>query len=238
MKTYYVNGMTCNGCVRNVTKLVASISDVDSVSINLVTSKLVFTSNRDVSFEEVEASLAGTKFKLTTQPPSFVSVFRKWFKKFLPLVAVFTVIILWTLHRQIFSGWSLHHAMYDFMGSFFIIFGTFKVLNWKKFAESYQAYDPLAMRFPLYAYVYPAIEVFLGFVYQFHFGNELIWNIITVVIMSISGYGIITVLRRGEMVRCSCLGGYFNIPITWFTVFENALMIAMAIYMQLFFGHI
>ena len=128
--------------------------------------------------------------------------------------------------------------MHDFMGSFFLIFGTLKVLNWKKFIESYQSYDPLAKWFPVYAYTYPALEVFLGIIYQFRLGLEIYWNIMTSVILGSATIGAISVLKSGKEVRCACLGGSFKIPITWFTVFENGLMIAMAVYMQIFFGKI
>jgi hypothetical protein len=124
------------------------------------------------------------------------------------------------------------------MGGFFLLLGTLKVISWKKFAESYQGYDPLAMRVPIYAYIYPAIEVLLGIMYQFRFDNELLWNILTVLILGIATIGIIKVLRKKEVVKCACIGGLFSIPITWFTVFENVLMIGMAIYMQIFFGSI
>jgi hypothetical protein len=161
-----------------------------------------------------------------------------WFKKYLPLIIAFSVIILWTIIHQYVSGWSLHYAMHDFMGGFFLLLGTLKVISWKKFAESYQGYDPLAMRVPIYAYIYPAIEVLLGIMYQFRFDNELLWNILTVLILGIATIGIIKVLRKKEVVKCACIGGLFSIPITWFTVFENVLMIGMAIYMQIFFGSI
>lgn len=230
--------MHCDGCVRKSTQLISSIPGVNSVQISLVTSKLILSADREISFDEISNALKDTNYKLTKEAPNFFSVFRRWFKKYLALIVVFSVIIIWTTVRQILFGLDLHFAMHDFMGGFFLILGGLKVFNWKKFAEGFQGYDPLAMKFPVYAYVYPALEVFLGVVYQFRLGEELLWNIMTVLILGISMFGIAQVLKRKEIVKCACLGGYFNIPITWFTVFENGLMIFMAIYMQLVFGAI
>lgn len=230
--------MHCENCVIEVTKRMSGISGVNSVQVNLVTSEAILDTDKEISFEEISLSLQNTKYIATTKIPNFIDTFRKWFKKYLALILAFSAVILWTLINRLIFGWNLHFAMHDFMGGFFILFGTLKVLSWKKFAESYGGYDPLAMRSNLYAYLYPAIEVFLGVVYQFRLGTELYWNILTVTILGIATYGIIKVLRRNEIVKCACLGGSFNIPITWFTVFENGLMIFMAIYMQIVFGKI
>jgi hypothetical protein len=32
-------------------------------------------------------------------------------------------------------------------------------------------------------------------------------------------------------VQCACMGGFFSIPITWVTFYEDALMAAMALFM-------
>ncbi len=238
MKKYYIHGMHCDGCVRKATRLISGIAQVNLVQISLITSKVVIGADRGVSFEEVSASLSETNYRLSMEAPPFSNAFKMWFKKYLALIIVFSAIVLWTIIHQSIIGWSVHFAMHDFMGGFFLLLGTLKVISWNKFAESYQGYDPLAIKFPAYAYIYPAIEVFLGIVYQFRIGNELIWNIATTLILGTATIGIIKVLRRKEVVKCACLGGYFSIPITWFTVFENLLMIGMAIYMQIVFSAI
>ncbi len=238
MKTYYIHGMHCDGCVRKATRLIAGITGINLVQISLVTSKAMIEADRNVTFEEISDSLSETNYRLSTEAPPFSNAFKMWLKKYLALILAFSVIVLWTIIHQSITGWSVHYAMHDFMGGFFLLLGTLKVISWNKFAESYQGYDPLAMKLPAYAYIYPAIEVFLGVMYQFRIGNELIWNTITVLILGIATVGIIKVLRRKEVVKCACLGGLFSIPITWFTVFENVLMMGMAIYMQVFFGSI
>jgi copper chaperone CopZ len=230
--------MHCENCVIEVTKRIKNIPGINSVQINLATSEAILDTQRDILLEEISLSLQNTDYTATNKIPNFINTFRKWFKKYFALIVAFSAVVMWTLSNCLLFGWNFHFAMHDFMGGFFILFGTLKVLSWKKFAESYGQYDPLAMRSSVYAYLYPAIEVFLGVVYQFRLGTELYWNIFTVIILGIATYGIIKVLRRKEIVKCACLGGSFNIPITWFTVFENSLMIFMAVYMQIVFRNI
>ena len=238
MNTYYVFGMHCDGCVRRVRQLIAAIAGVNLVEISLVTSKVTISANRDVGFEEIATSLKDSGYDASRVPPAFTEVFKMFWKKYMPLIIAFSAVTFWMIIHQSLAGWSLHFAMHDFMGGFFILFGGLKVFNWRKFAESYQGYDLLAMKIPAYAYIYPAIEVFLGIAYQFRISPELILNIATVLVLGIATVGIVQVLKQNETVKCACLGGYFNIPITWFTVFENALMMAMAIYMQIAYGKI
>lgn len=231
-KTYYVHGMHCDGCITSVTELLNSLAGVKVIEINLVTGKVVVSVGDDISFEQLKDSLKETNYSLTLEPSKTKYLFNVWFYKYRPLIFAFFSVVVWTLFRQYINGWSLHYAMHDFMGGFFLLFGFLKVISWKKFAESYQGYDPLAMKLPLYAYIYPAIEILLGVAYQFRLGYESILNTTTVLILGIATLGIAKVLKRKEVVKCACLGGLFSIPITWFTVFENLLMIAMATYMQ------
>src|SRR5437764_10577945 len=81
-------------------------------------------------------------------------------KNFLPLIIIFSIILILTITKQIVAGaWNLHDFMYDFMGLFFIIFGFFKALNVTTFAEAYASYDLIAAKSTIYAQAYPFIEL-------------------------------------------------------------------------------
>lgn len=116
------------------------------------------------------------------------------------------------------------------MGSFFIIFGTFKIVNLQKFAMAYGEYDLIAKRSRAYALIYPFIELFLGVAYfaQYHLN---IINIITFILMSVSAAGVANELSKGKMIICACLGALFKIPMTYVTLLEDLLMALMALVM-------
>lgn len=152
-------------------------------------------------------------------------------KDFVPLIIIFTVVIAITLVLNYFVFEpSPMRGMQLFMGVFFIVFGGFKVVKLKGFAEAYPDYDLIAMRSKAYAYIYPFIEVGLGVLYLL--GMWLLFaNIITLIIMSVGALGVYLKLRKGEEIMCACLGVVFKIPMTWVTLLEDLLMAVMAIIM-------
>lgn len=152
---------------------------------------------------------------------------------FTPLLIIFITVILFTLVRQVYHGPDFSDAMYDFMGSFFFILGSFKVLKWDAFAEAYSTYDLIAKRSKLYAYLYPLIEIILGLMYLVQF-LPVLANVITLLLMSVSSIGVALELRKNEPIQCACLGTVFQVPMTKVTLFEDVLMALMALVMLIF----
>lgn len=154
-------------------------------------------------------------------------------KDFLPLIVIFSFIILATGVTQIFSPvFNLNFLMRDFMGIFFITFGTFKIIKLKNFAQAYAEYDLIAKYSRLYALIYPFIELILGVLYLFGvFFIATSWA--TLIIMLISAAGVANELSKGKMIMCACLGTVFKIPMTYVTLIEDLLMAFMAAMMLL-----
>jgi len=120
--------------------------------------------------------------------------------------------------------------MLDYMGAFFLLFGGLKFLNIRGFTDSFVHYDPIASRIRFYGYMYPIIEIVLAYMFL---SNMFIMSasLVTAVIVSISTVGIYKLLKQGEVVQCACLGSAFSVPLSWFTFFENIVMVIMAILM-------
>lgn len=134
---------------------------------------------------------------------------------------------------QVFVGGNdLDFGMRMFMGSFFLIFGAFKLVNLKKFAEAYKMYDLLAKRYQFYGYLYPFIELGLAFLYLADIGG-VARDAFTLIIMTVSAAGVIIKLRRKETIPCACLGMVFVLPMTWVTLVEDVLMAIEALFMLL-----
>lgn len=51
------------------------------------------------------------------------------------------------------------------MGSWFMVFGTTKLINVPGFVASFRQYDVITKKIPLYGYLYPALEFGLGAAY-------------------------------------------------------------------------
>ena len=159
------------------------------------------------------------------------------FKTFSPLIVIFSIIILFTVFATYFhsikmGGFQLDFAMRMMMGSFFLIFGGFKIFNVKKFAEAYATYDILAMRSKVYSFVYPFLELALAFLYLANVGG-IYRDIFTLLLMGISAIGVIKKLHQKEEIPCACLGMVFKVPMTWVTLVEDLLMAVEALVMIL-----
>jgi len=152
---------------------------------------------------------------------------KRKFSDFIPLIVIFAIVIVLTIVSSNLWGRGVTDSMRFFMGYFFLIFGTFKVIKLKGFADAYSTYDLLAMRSTTYGYVYPFIE--LGLAFLFLSGFFLLWaNAATLVIMAIGALGVYLKLLQKEEIPCACLGVVFKIPMTWVTLIEDLLMVLMA----------
>ena len=153
------------------------------------------------------------------------------FKDFLPLIAMFAIVLTFTGVRQSLLGsYDLYYGMQDFMAGFFIIFGLLKVINIKAFAEAYASYDLIAARSHTYGLIYPFLELTLGAFYLFRL-FPLQTNIVTLILMSVGGIGVASKLLKKQKIVCACLGSVFKVPMTWVTFGEDILMAVMAAFM-------
>lgn len=153
-------------------------------------------------------------------------------KDFLPLILIFGCVILITYILTLWRGVSTESVMTDFMGSFFLIFGGFKVINVQGFAKAYQKYDLLARVSKPYALAYPFIELTVAALYLSQ--QYLYWtNIFTLTLMLFSAAGVYNELQKKNEIQCACLGVLFKVPMTWVTLIEDLLMAGMALFMLL-----
>lgn len=117
-----------------------------------------------------------------------------------------------------------------FMGSFFIIFGSFKLIGYEMFIMMFPTYDPIAKRFKAYNFGYPFIELGLGFMYA---ANLLptFRDVFTFTIMSVGAWGVYKSIPKGETIRCACLGNIIKLPLSTVTLVEDVTMALMALVM-------
>ena len=150
------------------------------------------------------------------------------------VIIIFVVITLFTLIRQWIAGsWHGMQAMSDFMAGFFLIFGTFKLIDLRGFVTAYKKYNLIAKHLTLYAYAVPFIQIGLGVTYLFHI-YPLLSNGINFVVMTLGFISILIKLVKKDVIPCACLGTLFKHPLSLVSLFENALMVVMALSMTLY----
>lgn len=150
------------------------------------------------------------------------------------VVIIFMAITAFTLIRQWISGsWHGMFAMSDFMAGFFLIFGTFKLVDLRGFVKAYSKYNLIAQHVTLYAYAIPFIQIGLGVSYLFH-AYPLASNAINFIIMTLGFISVLIKLIKKEVIPCACLGTLFKHPLSLMSLFEPTLMVAMSLSMTLY----
>ena len=152
-------------------------------------------------------------------------------KQLYPLGLIFLFLIGGTLIIH-YPTFVIRDVLPDFMGLFFVVFSFFKYLDLSGFQSSFRRYDPLAKAIPFYAWLYPFLELSLGVLFLMRLELQLaLW--LTVAILGITTIGVVKVLLSKKEIECACLGSVLKLPMTEATLIENALMIAMAVWMLL-----
>lgn len=239
--TFEVTGMTCEACEYKIQHLFSGIEGVKSVMVDRTTNAARVEMEKHIplsTFQEVVKPYSKYAVSEKTTTSTFIEeeAPKTWFETYRPLLLIFGFItgisIIKAFHSDIFetAHFSWLHFMNNFMAGFFIVFSFFKFLNLKAFAESYAMYDLLAIKAPVYGFVYPFIELSLGLAYLTSFQPQ-ITNWATVIIMGFSSIGVIQSVVDKRKIRCACLGTVFNLPMSTVTIIEDLLMVGMAILM-------
>ena len=222
----HIEGMTCEGCVASVEHAIAQLPNVHRVSANFITGTVEVRYQQSFDVNEIKAVLP-TKYALVediTTAPSKA-------KQLYPLGLIFLFLIGGTLIIH-YPTFVIRDVLPDFMGLFFVVFSFFKYLDLRGFQSSFRIYDPLAKVIPFYAWLYPFLELSLGVLFLIRLELQLaLW--LTVAILGITTIGVVKLLLSKKEIECACLGSVLKLPMTEATLIENALMIAMAVWMLL-----
>ncbi len=235
--TFEISGMTCEACEYKIQHLFSGVEGVKSVTVDRTSNSATVEMEKHIplsNFQEVVKPYSKYSVSEKTVTPIFQEEAQKmWFETYRPLLLIFAFItgvsIIKAFHSNIFeiAHFSWMHFMNNFMAGFFIVFSFFKFLNLKAFAESYAMYDLLAIKMPVYGFVYPFIELGLGLAYLTSFQPQFT-NWATIIIMGFSSIGVIQSVIDKRKIRCACLGTVFNLPMSTVTIIEDLLMVAMS----------
>lgn len=233
--------MTCSGCQSKVQQLLGAIPDVSSVNVDLSKSEAAITMRRHINTPVLQKALEGSKFSLSEKveepvhhTPVFEEEKKSWFQTYKPVLLLFAFITGVSFLAQVnHASFSWMHWMNHFMAAFFLSFSFFKLLNLDGFADSYSTYDIIAKKWRAYGYIYAFIELGLGIAYLSNF-YPLLTNSIAFVVMSISLVGVLQSVLNKRKIKCACLGDVFNLPMSTITIIEDALMIAMSLFMIIY----
>lgn len=214
------------------------LGDITGAGIQLSAPQAAITMQKHIPVETLQEALSKAGNFTITEDGSMMhsktmEEQKSWLETYKPLLVVFAYIAGITILIEITRGiFVWEEWMQNFMAAFFLVFSFFKLLDIKGFAESYFSYDIIARRWMGWGYVYAFIELGLGLAFLLRL-NPLITNMVTFAVMSVSIVGVLQSVVNKRKIRCACLGAVFNLPMSTVTIIEDALMIAMSLFMIL-----
>lgn len=241
----FKTNLNCQTCVAAVKPHLDAEPSIDHWEVDTaVADKILTVHGKAPSSDQVRSAVAKAGFKVLGELPANrpepvsapTTVLPAGPVTYFPLLLLVGFLTGTVALVEFASGGPVwERAMRNFMGGFFLTFSFFKLLDLPGFAATYQMYDVVARRFPVWGKLYPFIELLLGMAYVS--GFQPFWtNLVTLLVMSVSAVGVIQSLWSRKKIRCACLGTVFNLPMSTVTLVEDGLMIAMALVM-LVAGH-
>jgi copper chaperone CopZ len=227
-QTIHISGMTCEACEYKIQHVFSQISSVKSVVAKHSDNSVTIETDKNINQETIlEVLKPHTKYGLMT---ASVKQTNQYYPLFLIAGLITLVSFLTSFHARIYAyeHFEVRMFLHNFMTGFFLVFSFFKLLDVKAFAESFQMYDLLAAKLPVYGKIYPFIELGLGLLCLIHFQpNYVYWA--DIVIMTFGALGVIQSVVDKRKIRCACLGTVFNLPMSTITIIENSLMVLIGV---------
>jgi hypothetical protein len=125
---------------------------------------------------------------------------------------------------------SLMLAMSQFMGMFLVVFAMLKLFDLPGFVDGFARYDLAAGTHRSYGYLYPFLELGFGLALLARVRPAEV-NAALACLMFFGAVGVIRSLRRGENLRCACMGSSLNVPLSTVAVVEDVGMGVMSLAM-------
>ncbi|TBN02719.1 heavy metal transporter [Hyunsoonleella flava] len=231
--TYTVTGMTCNGCRASVEDKLNALPEVKHASVSLEAAEATVEMSQHISIETLQNALPNKytilEKNVFASTADIQTVETSELKQLFPLFLIFAYIIITSVLLNT-KPLDIDGFMLDFMGLFYIVFSFFKLLDLKGFPASFRMYDPVAKVVPIYAWIYPFIEVALGLMFLMRFQIPIAL-IVTLIILGLTTIGVTRTLLQKKAIQCACLGTALKLPMTKATFIENSIMIVMAVFM-------
>lgn len=227
-----IDGLHCQSCIKKINDYLTTKEEVEEALINFAPEHSILTLKKSISKNNLSAWLAEIgDYKLVSEADERTE---NKFKTYKPLFVSFLFLSISSLIITLYYGHSLHFGMHIFMGAFFLLFSFFKFLDLAGFAKSFASYDIIAGQIKLYGYAYPFIEFLLAWGYLCFWPIPIIY-IVTIIVLGLGTIGVYKTVKNKKSIQCACMGNVFDLPMSKITIFENVLMMAMALIMLIYY---
>jgi copper chaperone CopZ len=233
IQRYRITGMTCNDCCKLVEEKLNAMPLVRGAIISIEKSETLIETENYISINVFQKALPSkyTISKIGDDDTIVEFSEKSELKQLYPLFLILAYILIGSILLNS-SPWNAYEFILDFLGVFYFVFSLFKLLDLKNFPKTFKLYDPLAKVFPVYGWLYPFIELVLGFMFLMRIEISIAL-IVTLVILGTTTIGVIKALLDKKIIRCACLGTVLKFPLTKVTLIENSIIIVLVIIMLL-----
>lgn len=231
----YRTNLNCGSCIAAVTPYLNGERAIRRWSVDTSTPMKSLTVEGDnVSRHTVERLVSEAGFQvlgLLDQAQPDAQPKEPLWKTYYPLLLIGVFLLGFVAYVEFIAGSFVpSRAMNTFMGGFFVVFAFFKLLDVRGFADAFRSYDWAARRFPIYASVYPFVELALGIAFLSGFAPTVTYSV-TLLVMAVGLFGVTQALMTKRRIQCACLGTVFKLPMSFVTFVEDGLMVGMALAM-------
>lgn len=153
-------------------------------------------------------------------------------KSYLPIIYIYLSSILSVFFLNWFFMLTFREIILYFLGIFILIFSFLKIINIKGFVQNLIEYDFISRRFKIYAYLFPFFELFFGILFLLKI-EILYLEVLCLVFFTLNLVSVINALRKKKQFVCACLGGLFEIPLSYVSLIENVTMIVGVLFLLL-----
>jgi hypothetical protein len=157
---------------------------------------------------------------------SFLEKCQMFFFQYIPLI----IVSLFALILALIPSKLQPSLIFRFMGFFLMVFSLFKWVDIKGYVEAFKEYDLVSKLFKPYLFLYPALEMLIGYFFTINF-LVFFCNIAIIVLMLINGVSIGHAIVKKRKLYCACLGTTIKLPLSVVSLFETIVMLLMAVLM-------
>ena len=158
----FKTNLRCGSCVATLKSYLDRAPGVDSWAVDIASSDKTLTVAGTALTEAVKEAVSRAGYQILSEivtPPASApakqlaeSKAATTYYPLLLLVAFLVGVVALSVVRTGSFIWD--RAMGNFMGTFFLAFAFFKLLDLQGFADNYRSYDVVAKRVPVYGYGY------------------------------------------------------------------------------------
>jgi hypothetical protein len=150
-------------------------------------------------------------------------------KEYIKLAVVFAILAGTSTLMSTNVSFDIFNWIRWFLASFFIVFGSFKLIGYDLFTRTFPGYNPIARKLKVFNYGYPLIEITLGMLYVLNFAPMFTYAF-TLILMIIGINGVLSgISNYGHSEHCPTVNHLIKLPLTKTLKIEYFLVSAFAI---------